>query len=729
MKILVFVALIFSSILVAQDYDFSLYYNEDKVDYKAAISNEKEFDPETTTNYKDVIEKLNLNEDAIGKLFKNGFVIKEDKSYFDNYENFYSYIKNQDLPTFVTASTLTHYYHILFDELLKETEENYFYDDVTSISIHFRNYYLKKYKKRGRKLYKDVYKRNLIYFSVPLAILNPSSLEDIKPYKNVYDTVQKELTLIKAHEKPEYSPLFIYKEDYSQYVPRGHYTASDNLKKYFLSMMWYGRMTMLVKGDKHVAKGKPGDVPTSAKALISKYDAKVQTMQAVSITKQLAKQKNLLKKWDRMYKVTAFFVGNSDDLTFTQYSNILKKYFKRKKFKSFRKDKYFTKLQLKLAELDPPQIYGGTGDLGVLPPYKPEDLDKILSITAGFRLFGQKFVPDSYMFQQLVFPKVDAYLGTKKPFTMVMTPTGPTRGFPRGLDIFSVLKSQRAYDILKTMDDTNYDKYDKQLAELKNKFYDLSEKDWHKNLYWSWLYTLKKLNSSTNLGYPKFMKSTAWQDKTLYTSLASWVALRHDTILYAKQSYTPAKMTSIGPGHSYKMVKGYVEPLPEFYSTLLAITKMTSVGLEKMNILDNQNKRRLAQMSGVIEKLIKISVKELQNEMLTEPDYNMLNNFHKTLKRILSPIDKKALKTTLIADVHTDGNTAQALEEGSGFLNSIIVAVPMPDGSHKLFVGPEISYYEFKQPTKNRLDDIEWKRTLMNKKVNPPVWIEEFYVK
>ena len=134
-------------------------------------------------------------------------------------------------------------------------------------------------------------------------------------------------------------------------------------------------------------------------------------------------------------------------------------------------------------------------------------------------------------------------------------------------------------------------------------------------------------------------------------------------------------------------------------------------------------------MSSLLERIIKISVKELQNEQLTKPDYDMLNNFHKTLKRILSPIDKKALRTTLIADVHTDGNTAQVLEEGSGFLNSIIVAVPMPDGSHKLFVGPEISYYEFKQPMKDRLNDTEWKRTLMNKKVDPPLWIGDFYSK
>ena len=36
--------------------------------------------------------------------------------------------------------------------------------------------------------------------------------------------VQNELTLIKGHEGFADSPIFGYKEDYSQYVPRGHYT-------------------------------------------------------------------------------------------------------------------------------------------------------------------------------------------------------------------------------------------------------------------------------------------------------------------------------------------------------------------------------------------------------------------------------------------------------------------------------------------------------------------------
>ena len=56
----------------------------------------------------------------------------------------------------------------------------------------------------------------------------------------VRDKVSAELTLIDAHEGFAESPLFGYREDYSQYLPRGHYTGKKRLKQYFKSLMWFG---------------------------------------------------------------------------------------------------------------------------------------------------------------------------------------------------------------------------------------------------------------------------------------------------------------------------------------------------------------------------------------------------------------------------------------------------------------------------------------------------------
>ena len=43
----------------------------------------------------------------------------------------------------------------------------------------------------------------------------------------------EEIALIEAHQGFEESPIFGVTEDYSQYVPRGHYTRSEALKTVF----------------------------------------------------------------------------------------------------------------------------------------------------------------------------------------------------------------------------------------------------------------------------------------------------------------------------------------------------------------------------------------------------------------------------------------------------------------------------------------------------------------
>ena len=50
-----------------------------------------------------------------------------------------------------------------------------------------------------------------------------------------------EFEKIKAHTGFEKSSLFPYELDYSQYIPRGHYTRSKDFERYFKAMMWYGQ--------------------------------------------------------------------------------------------------------------------------------------------------------------------------------------------------------------------------------------------------------------------------------------------------------------------------------------------------------------------------------------------------------------------------------------------------------------------------------------------------------
>src|SRR6266487_3385778 len=88
--------------------------------------------------------------------------------------------------------------------------------------------------------------------------------------------VTEELALIEQQAGVAESPIFIYRGDYSQYVPRGHYARSESLKRFFKAMMWYGRMTCLLKGSDF--SGPDGE------ALVSLADARIQTLQAALLT-------------------------------------------------------------------------------------------------------------------------------------------------------------------------------------------------------------------------------------------------------------------------------------------------------------------------------------------------------------------------------------------------------------------------------------------------------------
>jgi len=681
-------------------------------------------DLETIENYFNVNSNLFFRlTEASTLLEQNGFVIIEyDFGSFDpNRDDIvkpYEYLQNSRIPLFVTADTLLHLYHIQFDETLKEVEEREFCTDIRDLTAVLLVDALAMYEEYSGDL-KEAAGRNVAYLAVAQKLIDPNTPIPVL----ISGIVTNELAKIDAHQGYDNSDIFIYEEDYSQYVPRGHYTRSEQLERYFRTLMWYGRMAFLLKGSDNW--GPFGE------ALISMEDARIQTMQAVLLAKSIdtvqVDQRSGRQIWDRMYAVTAFYVGLADDLTPYEYLEALDKVFG----SSFEptdledEDNFFA-LKVELALLRSPEIYGGTGQIIIPPDSTPEALNEVLEKTKGMRFMGQRFIPDSYMFQNLVFPKVGVYTGNfaPEPFTLFQG----YRDYPRGLDVMAILGSDRAGAILAEEGDTDYVDYDRRFDELKSQFDAFSLSDWNRNLYWGWLYSLRSLIEGFGEGYPNFMRTQAWEKKELNAALASWTQLRHDTILYAKQSYTPAR-SSLPPD-----ITGYVEPVPEFYGRLLALTQMTREGLSDCNALSTQAAQRLVSLEGIFERLITIANKELTNQALSGDDYSYIRNFGTTLENAVLGVvpgtpygEQSGIKTTLVADVHTNTNEGKVLEEGVGYVDLIVVACPTPDGSIFLAAGPVLSYYEFKHSMSDRLTDEAWRVLLASPdKPERGVWFEPF---
>jgi hypothetical protein len=206
------------------------------------------------------------------------------------------------------------------------------------------------------------------------------------------------------------------------------------------------------------------------------------------------------------------------------------------------------------------------------------------------------------------------------------------------------------------------------------------------------------------------MRTLAWQDRQLHTACASWSQLRHDTILYAKQSVTA--LVEDAPPPARKAVTGYVEPSVEFYSRLLALNRMTIAGLNELNVLDDAANQRLAELDKILQQLIDISVKELGNRELNKDEYEFIKTFGGQLSGTLGDVTKRARDTRIIADVHTDTNSSQCVQEATGPIDLMLVVYRLPDGTLGMGVGPTLSYYEFKQPMAERLTDEAWQAML-----------------
>jgi len=614
------------------------------------------------------------------KLLENHFVVipgrQSGPTGYKEIYDIYNEARENSIPQFITTDAVLHTYHKLFDKILSTTEEDYlirYLKEMDSMLVHES---LNAYHNNSDDFIRSCFKTLVAYFSVPLKLMDSTyQVPDL-----VSDTVRQELELIEAHAGYKISPLFgAYLEDYSQYKPRGHYTKTEALEQYFKAMMWHGRQTFVL----HDSEGTSCmDITGSALALIY-------------LMENMVKSDEVWTLWNNIYLPTVFFVGKADDLLPQDYLIAALEYF----------GQDFTSQNLEdiLNESELSAFINRADDFFPDP--------EITTLTGkGMRFMGQRFVPDSYIFDQLV---------------------SLERLMPKSLDILAVLNSDEAFNLLEEMGETDYSGYLLQLAFLKAKFEDYPEEQWVENLYWNWLYCLMPLLIEKDGGFPPFMQNLAWLRKDLNTALGSWTELRHNTILYAKQSVTP-----IGDGPRNILIRGYVEPNPWLYARLASLTKLTKEGLLGLSILNEDMEGRLIILEDLLLTLKSISEKELTGGEITTDEYKELCLFGETIEDLvtfleyydeydwlLPAIDDEM---PVIADVHTDPNTSTCLEEGVGYPFRIYVICPV-EGELTLTVGGIFSYYEFVQPIANRLTDEEWIEMLRSEAPPElPYWTSEY---
>jgi hypothetical protein len=627
-----------------------------------------------------------LSEAQRGLLSTNGFVVSPAE--YREFYHLYEESRYAEVPIFITTDSVFHVYHLLFDKVLRTLEEERFYADLEKLTAGMLWAAESQYETLEGTALEKAALRNLGFFAVAQRLMQP----DAQIPQIVEDQVEEELALIEAHEGFEKSPVLGYAEDYSQYVPRGHYTRNEMRQRYFKTMMWYGRINFRLK-----------EADETLSALL--------IAQALANTEIYGEPAS--KIWERIYEPTSFLVGVSDDLDIYDYHPLIEEAYGSLGVDPivFADEEKFAQFVEAARQLPPPQINS-------MWVWIWEDRDEA---TQGFRFMGQRFVIDAYIFQQMIFRSV----GT----------LDDPRMLPKGLDIFSAMGSEEAYRILQEMDETHYLNFNEQMNKVQGEISALELDSWTQNLYWAWLYSFQPLIEVKGESYPAFMRNQAWVRKDLHTALGSWTELKHDTILYAKQAYA-----ELGGVFEEPEVKGYVEPNPEAFARLAALTRMTIDGLEARGLLDDseamwETKDNLLRLEMLLTHLTSIAEKELAGTPLTQEEQDVILYYGGLLEGLtVAAADTDEVEgrgaledeeAAVVADVATDP-MGTVLEEGVGRIFEIYVVAEI-EGHLVVTKGGVFSYYEFPWPMSDRLTDEAWREMLGSGQAPArPYWTASF---
>ena len=526
-----------------------------------------------------------------------------------------------------------------------------------------------------------------------------------------------------------------YCEDYSQYKPRGHYTYNETLERYFRALMWLGRATFLNRSDQSTRGAVIlVDSLKDAEAVIGD-----ETVPAADI-------------WRQAMRALGAFVGSMDDLNAHEIDAAVLQAMGG----SFSLDALdgagaLEPIHAAIDELHDPEILSGFLN----------SLADVGTATKGLRILGQIYMPDSYAMGQLVFGNVGASQTTDaEGYELALDSCGITantdpetltppqtrcvcksawaegdwdvcRGLPSGIDVATVLGNPLARELALERFGS-YAGYPEKLNELVAEFAGFDVERWGLSIGWTWLYALEDLLAEVDPGAPAFMRTDAWEKKSLETGLTSWAELRHDTILYVKQSYTgdlDADTDSDSDADTdidYQFE--YVEPHPRAYARLEAATRRLQALAIGDALLEDESgsvMAALVQMEEFLARAKEISVTELEGQELSASDVWWIRGAGAAISSLENGLldglglyddahepDPDRLKTTLVADVHTFGAKSVVLEVGSGYLDYVAVTHRLPGGQWGVAVGPAFTYHEFEHDMTDRLTDEQWREML-----------------
>ncbi|MEY4577958.1 MAG: hypothetical protein RL701_2661 [Pseudomonadota bacterium] len=638
---------------------------------------------------------LKLVPAELAGLAQNGFVIS-GRQRFPSFTYGYASIYASDLPVYISADSILDAVHRSYDDILKDLELRVLSVDLTTLLTSLR-------AKLGQQAASQTRDDLVFYIEVAQGLLSPN---DAVPIGSA--AAQEIVVKARAAGGPGIVTLFgsTREEDFSQFKPRGHYENDPSLQAYFRTMMWLGRSDFrMVETEGDVRKLQRRQV------------------EAVFLLNELFDAEDRAR-FERIDNVVRMFVGESDNMTLQQVPALLT---------ALKISKASELAPLPDATIARAILDGGLGKQQIMSHLMLGGLTAPVPLNASFLLFGQRYVVDSHVFSNVVWDRVRAM-----------------RMMPNPLDAaYAALANDQAVSLLHS--ELEKYPYAGDLAAMRALVDEHDTTFWHANMYNDWLSALRTLSpqrsvlaAAASTSVPTIVKTEAWGRRILDTQLASWAQLRHDTLLYAKQSYTG--------GAVCEFPDAAVDPYPEFYAAIARFaehgqgiaaligpavspdvaerinsyfTRLHDVATQLKAIADTQ----LTGMTPTAEQLAFINdAVVIKHDMQGCVPVDIASGWY--TKLFFEPYFSLSFSPT-IADVHTQSTdesgapVGRVLHVGTGHPRLLVVTQDSC-ATPRAFVGLSSAYYEKVTDNWVRLTDSQWASEISTAVLPPePMWVQD----
>jgi hypothetical protein len=326
---------------------------------------------------------------------------------------------------------------------------------------------------------------------------------------------------------------------------------------------------------------------------------------------------------------------------------------------------------------------------------------------------------------------------------------------PNPLDVgFAALGNNQAAQLLGS-ELTQY-AYAPQLAEMRVLIDSYPTDYWSSSLYTLWLDALRSLSPGSEVadpkqaGLPSVTETAAWQRRLLNGQLGSWAELRHNTVLYVKESYTGMPLC--------EYPDAYVEPNPTFFARVVAFADRGKELVGELSALSSAAPlvdigdyfERLSSLAGTLQSMAEY---ERAGTPFTADQMAFINRavsyegvcattgvsgWYADLYYAGSGMDRDDLASSEyrppIVDVHTQpadevGNpVGRVLHVGTGKPRLMVVTVDSCTGP-RAYAGLVTSYFEKITDNWQRLTDQAWATELEAATPADVPWMSDLVVR